>query len=337
MRLSTTQRVSIFALVSFLLLLFTPSAFAQCGDFDNSGTNTITDIVDLNAYLFVGGAAPQDYDYADFDLHQKLTFNDLAHLYACAFICDFYDVQCPPTEAAIDPEVDPAFVIKYPEAVPIGHTSYAITLEADAPFKSQAICLPLRLRIDGAVPQIDSIVTPSSSSYSDASGSVPLRYNALIHPDSGIVIVSGTKGNSIPSFLLYDQIATIFVTVPIRPYKQQIDLQFVELTPEEAAPGQENSIFAMYLGPGFLNTGELPKEPVLESDCCILPGDVNGDGHTTITDAVTIICFIFGGCSTAGVCPQTVDIDGSGSINIADAVALINYIFAGGPPPVCGP
>ncbi len=63
-----------------------------------------------------------------------------------------------------------------------------------------------------------------------------------------------------------------------------------------------------------------------------LCGDADGSGIITISDAVYLIGYIFGG----GPAPNPVlagDADCNGIITISDAVYLINYIFAGGPAP----
>ncbi len=61
-------------------------------------------------------------------------------------------------------------------------------------------------------------------------------------------------------------------------------------------------------------------------------GDADGNGAVSISDAVHIINFIFGG----GPAPDPIeagDADCSGSVSIGDAVYIINYIFGGGPAP----
>ncbi len=61
-------------------------------------------------------------------------------------------------------------------------------------------------------------------------------------------------------------------------------------------------------------------------------GDADGSNIVTISDAVFLISYIFGG----GPAPDPVlagDADCSGIVTISDAVFLINYIFGGGPAP----
>ncbi len=71
-----------------------------------------------------------------------------------------------------------------------------------------------------------------------------------------------------------------------------------------------------------------------DSTACSLCGDADANGFFTISDAVFLITYIFGG----GLAPYPLcrgDADGNDLISISDAVLLINYIFAGGPPPHC--
>ncbi len=333
MKIATFAGVVIMLGVPLLLAIPQP-LLASCGDFDGDGIAAVGDMVALGLYLFEGANPPADYNQADFDRHEKLTFDDLAYFWACAPICDFPELYCPPTEPALAPVVDPDFRIRYPDAVLPGLTQYAITLTAVASEESQAISLPLRIRIDGQVPQIDSIVTPTGSSYSDESGNAAFHVYEIISADSGIVVVGGAKWNTSNNDM--DDIATIFVTVAQQAYKQPIDLQFVTLTPSQAAAGQDDAVFPMYLPPFFVQNSTLPLEPVLSPQCCVLPGDANDDGTVSIADAVYIIISIFGE-SPPYPCPGQVDADHSGGISIGDAVYLINYIFGGGPPPECGP
>jgi hypothetical protein len=63
-----------------------------------------------------------------------------------------------------------------------------------------------------------------------------------------------------------------------------------------------------------------------------LCGDANGSGSVNISDAVSLIAYIFSG----GSAPNPLiagDANCSGSVNISDAVYLIAYIFSGGPQP----
>lgn len=84
--------------------------------------------------------------------------------------------------------------------------------------------------------------------------------------------------------------------------------------------------------PGYhLNQGFQQNFTVAAPCFC---GDADGSGAITISDAVFLISYIFGG----GTAPDPIcggDADGSGSITISDAVLLISYIFGGGAAPHC--
>ncbi len=61
-------------------------------------------------------------------------------------------------------------------------------------------------------------------------------------------------------------------------------------------------------------------------------GDANADGRMTISDAVSLLNYLFTqGSGTA--CQDALDTDDDGSIQINDAVLLLAYLFTGGPRP----
>ena len=55
------------------------------------------------------------------------------------------------------------------------------------------------------------------------------------------------------------------------------------------------------------------------------PGDVNGDGQTTIADVTTLIDLLLSGANA----PAGADVNGDGSVTIADVTALIDMLLAG--------
>ena len=63
-------------------------------------------------------------------------------------------------------------------------------------------------------------------------------------------------------------------------------------------------------------------------------GNADGDGDVTITDAVTVLNFLFVG-NTVPPCVAAADADDDGSVAITDAVRILNFLFSGGaaPPP----
>jgi hypothetical protein len=70
-------------------------------------------------------------------------------------------------------------------------------------------------------------------------------------------------------------------------------------------------------------------------------GDANEDGETSISDAVFVLLFLFGG-RQAPTCEKAADSDDSGRTNVTDAVYLLYFLFLGdsaprGPFGECGP
>ncbi|MBQ2200858.1 MAG: leucine-rich repeat protein, partial [Bacteroidaceae bacterium] len=57
-----------------------------------------------------------------------------------------------------------------------------------------------------------------------------------------------------------------------------------------------------------------------------IPGDVNNDNVTNITDVVTLVNYILSPESSS-VDETTYDVDGNGTVNITDVVALVNIIL----------
>lgn len=70
----------------------------------------------------------------------------------------------------------------------------------------------------------------------------------------------------------------------------------------------------------------------LGASYCFTCGDIDGSGNVTISDAVYLISFIFGG-GNPPLASEAADVDCSGFITISDVVYLIGYIFAGGDAP----
>ena len=61
-------------------------------------------------------------------------------------------------------------------------------------------------------------------------------------------------------------------------------------------------------------------------------GDVDDSGRLNITDAITVLNWLFLGSATPG-CTDAADADDNGRNNITDAIQLLQFLFLGGPPP----
>jgi hypothetical protein len=68
-------------------------------------------------------------------------------------------------------------------------------------------------------------------------------------------------------------------------------------------------------------------------------GDANGDGAVDVSDAETVLGFLFLG-GPAPSCADAADVNDDGALNIADPIHLLSFLFLGGariPPPSPGP
>ena len=77
--------------------------------------------------------------------------------------------------------------------------------------------------------------------------------------------------------------------------------------------------------PGFANETSC-------TDPVFLRGDVNDDGASNVSDAISGLEWLFRGGPEPG-CSAAANVDGSGGIDITDAIYLLTHQFLGGPPP----
>ena len=295
-----------------------------CGDVDCSGKLNVGDGVTLLHYLYGGGPIPvSGLETANWDDYQGLTIRDIEQCFCYAFL-DCVPL-CPPSNPPFSVAVDSECRLFYTDRVPAGvsQASLALTLHTpDPPGGIFGYAFPVRIRIDGQVPVIDSVLFTVKPSGSDAVGFA--EYS--VYSDSGYLAMGAIYIFGIESA---EAIATIYATVPSAPYEQQVSANWVKLSPLQA-PAPDSSIFPVL---DRLLDG---VEPVLIPHCCIAAGDANDDGVVNISDVVFLINDVFRDgpvppCSSQG------DANGNGMLNLDDAVHVINYVFKGGPAPVCGP
>ncbi len=70
-------------------------------------------------------------------------------------------------------------------------------------------------------------------------------------------------------------------------------------------------------------------------------GDANTDGATDLSDAISILLYLFGPETSGLSCRDSADVNDDGAINLADAVGILGYLFAGAetfplPVDICG-
>jgi len=74
---------------------------------------------------------------------------------------------------------------------------------------------------------------------------------------------------------------------------------------------------------------------------CFIRGDCSGDGRISVSDAVWILRYLYGGSPSNSGCLKAADVDDSGKVELADSLRLLGFLFAGGaaperPFPACG-
>jgi len=75
----------------------------------------------------------------------------------------------------------------------------------------------------------------------------------------------------------------------------------------------------------------LPAGSALAEGCEVpfLRGDANSDGSVDLSDAVTILFYLFGGLGQTA-CADALDADDSGSLDLTDAIRILTFIFLEG-------
>jgi hypothetical protein len=95
-------------------------------------------------------------------------------------------------------------------------------------------------------------------------------------------------------------------------------------------------------GVGWYGAGTLTKLGPAEMEAPrFIRSDANDDGKTDLSDAVTILSFLFAG-GGAPACAAAFDADANDRLDITDGICVLNFLFLGGasPPapfPGCGP
>jgi len=291
-----------------------------CGDVDCDGQWTTHDGGYIMDYLYNAGPAPlcDDPLWANWDNRETLTIGDVFYNLAYIFGGGPQPI-CPPGQSPIVPEVDSTSIVYYTDWIPslTSHAMLTLTLAKNPAGSIYGISLPLKIRVDGKVPTIDSVTMLCDDCLNPF-----VKY--LVDADSGYVSIG-----IVPMFGDFPdsgQIARIHVTVPSEPHVRFVSMEWVHLSPVQS-PTQDRIIIPMIY--------DFPAvEPVLMPHCCLIAGDANLDGAVNIADAVYMIQCIFVDC-LGHPCEKHLDANCDGNWNIADVVFLINYIFKGGPPPCC--
>ena len=61
-------------------------------------------------------------------------------------------------------------------------------------------------------------------------------------------------------------------------------------------------------------------------------GDANADGRLDLSDAITVLSFLFTG-GIEPTCRRSADVNDDGEVNITGPIRLLGHLFLGDPPP----
>ena len=307
--------------LEIVLASYSLPAAHSCCDVDGDVNFTIAVPLYLIEYLVTCGPAPANFDTEDFDARELMTISDATALIGSFFACDFFIPPCPPDYPPLVPQIDSSARILYTDRIPAGATSAAISLTLASTGSYQGMLLPVRIRVDGQIPTIDSVIFPlEGSTFRDE------LTRQAIDVDSGLVVLGGVDLWSVEQV---ERFAKLFVTVPSAPQSQPVTLAWVILSPDQA-PTPDSTIFPMVTyscGGGI--------EPVLAPHCCVTPGDADNSGAGNIADVTYLVSFqLLGGPPSS--CADEADANGDNDVNIADVTYLVTYLFTAGPAPICG-
>ncbi len=317
------MRFSIVMVIALMLWTAGPGMAQDCnlcGDVDCDGAWTTRDGGYILDYLYNAGPAPlcDDPLWAEWDNHKVLTVGDVYSNLSYVFGGGPQPV-CPPGNPPLVPILDSTSTIYYSDWIPphTGSAVVALTIAKEHTREVLGLSLPMRIRVDGEVPIIDS-VTVLCGGCADAF----VKY--LIDPDSGYISIGVVPLSG--GFPDTGQIARVYLTVSEVSYERSVAMEWVHLAPVQS-PSQDRIVVPMLYDLTAV-------EPLLLPHCCLTPGDCNMDGVVDIGDAVYILQCIFVDC-LGHPCERQLDVDCSGNWDIVDVVYLINYIFRSGPPPCC--
>jgi len=87
--------------------------------------------------------------------------------------------------------------------------------------------------------------------------------------------------------------------------------------------------------PGWNNLPNTAEDQPLSERFPFLRGDVDGDGQLTLSDAVSLLQYLFGGqpLSSNQPCLDAADVNDDGRLDISDGITLLEHLFDGGTPP----
>ena len=216
----------------------------------------------------------------------------------------------------------PAVLTMTGDEIAIGATNVVSLVGFELSGRATSIADGFRLELTGDV--LDEAREPVRNVLLDTLGNrIPPRVGNTLHATAG-QIEAIERGPDLESFGATDFLSVDIDSGPSEPSFRVRYLSDRVSSKAVLAPNAErrncapHRILTLKLGPRFHR------------------GDADGDGKLTVTDAIVILLFLFGGRPLS--CIEAGNIDDDDAVNITDAIGVLLYLFAGGaPPPHPGP
>ncbi len=327
------------------------------GDANFDGTINIKDLLVILEYLYLGGPPPFDPLLADWDDYEMITLRDAVY-----FEEGFFEFQalgpqlkCPPSNPAYFEPLDQSIELRYRSRIGANVTSTVLPLQIKNAEDIFAFNLPLRIRVNGNIPTIDSL--KFTNFFDKAKWVMWPKHTWRTVDEEGIALIAawGLKTRSEPLKAGNHWLANIYLSFPSSPTPSDIAIDFKAISPIQPLTGgyPDTSLYPLALGvgpvigsgagensgeSGLLTEGYLPQYTPITvgvQSCCEVAGDANSDGNVNISDVTFGISRIFAG-GGAPSCQDQADANGDNTYNISDVTYNITRIFAGGAEPVCG-
>ncbi|MCH9031206.1 MAG: hypothetical protein IIB00_02965 [candidate division Zixibacteria bacterium] len=329
---SRRNRSILIALSVVSLLIFTHGAIkAQiCGDVDGGGSLDLGDGFYLVKYLAIDGPAPPNFSDADFDGFTGVSIFE--YRFNGAYIGQAGPSPiCPPFNQRLVAEPNSELLLTYSSLFPANQDSFLISLNVISPFTYfDGLIFPLKIRVDGQIPNILSIIE------GPCIGAIDFCPSRIV-ADSGVVLLTHFSHWGAPLDSGGTEIETITISIPQSTVPRSIEISWTVLSPINA-PTPDNSLYPLFLywphNPGFEDDVE-GYLPTLTPRCCAFAGDADFSSEVNVGDATFIVKYIFQD-GDAPPCLDAANADGENDVNIGDATYIVKFIFQDGEFPVCG-
>ena len=325
-------------LLFFLLTLLAPSASdAQTfmrGDANNDGSQNIADVVFILNHIASLGQAPVVADAAD------TNDNGVVEVADAVYLLDFFFAAGPPipppsaspgtdtTPPTFPPATDPSTVFHWMSATGCAGSTVTVTWLLDSPSVTRGVSCRIEY--------------PTNALTFDAANDDPIT--ALLGSPPDFFIVHQPSVGVVMITMVHN-----FIMSPSNGCPAGLDLPLAEIEFQISPGSIDGSVATLTFVDGvesgipITNLAAIDGPPVVPTlltgsvttDCSgpeFRRGDTNEDGETSISDAITLIEYLYLG-GAASSCLRTGDTNADGALDISDVISLLIALFEGGASP----